>query len=76
MLAVVLVVIVGADDELRSLAAIDECRLSVMRPDDDAEQRKFADAIFSNIRLRGIGFRFEHPTLEEGIRQVVEEFYD
>jgi hypothetical protein len=30
-----------------------------------------ADAVFSNIRLRGIGFRFLYPTLEQGLRQVV-----
>jgi nucleoside-diphosphate-sugar epimerase len=30
-----------------------------------------ADAVFSNIRLRGIGFRFEYPTLEQGLHQVV-----
>jgi NAD dependent epimerase/dehydratase family enzyme len=30
-----------------------------------------ADAVFSNIRLRGIGFRFEYPTLEQGLRQVI-----
>jgi len=30
-----------------------------------------ADAVFSNIRLRGIGFRFRYPTLEHGLRQVV-----
>jgi nucleoside-diphosphate-sugar epimerase len=30
-----------------------------------------ADAVFSNIRLRGIGFRFRYPTLDEGIRQVL-----
>jgi nucleoside-diphosphate-sugar epimerase len=30
-----------------------------------------ADAVFSNIRLRGIGFRFNHPTLELGLRQVL-----
>jgi nucleoside-diphosphate-sugar epimerase len=29
-----------------------------------------ADAVFSNIRLRGIGFRFRYPTLEEGLQQV------
>ena len=29
------------------------------------------DAMFSNIRLRGIGFRFEYPTLEQGLRQVL-----
>jgi nucleoside-diphosphate-sugar epimerase len=30
-----------------------------------------ADQIFSNIRLRGTGFHFEHPTLEQGLQQVV-----
>ena len=29
------------------------------------------DRVFSNIRLRGTGFRFEYPTLEEGLRQVL-----
>ena len=30
-----------------------------------------ADARFSNIRLRGIGFRFLYPTLEQGIQQIL-----
>lgn len=30
-----------------------------------------ADAVFSNIRLRAIGFRFRYPTVEQGLRQVV-----
>jgi len=30
-----------------------------------------ADAVFSNIRLRGIGFRFLYPTLEQGLQQVL-----
>ena len=30
-----------------------------------------ADAVLSNIRLRGIGFQFEHPTVEDGVRQVL-----
>ena len=30
-----------------------------------------ADAVFSNIRLRGIGFRFRYPTLEQGLQQVI-----
>ena len=30
-----------------------------------------ADAVFSNIRLRGIGFRFEFPTVDAGLRQVL-----
>jgi nucleoside-diphosphate-sugar epimerase len=29
-----------------------------------------ADAVFSNIRLRGIGFRFRYPTLEQGLKQI------
>lgn len=31
-----------------------------------------ADHAFSNIRLRGTGFQFEHPTLEHGLQQIVE----
>jgi len=34
-----------------------------------------ADSLFSNIRLRGIGFRFTYPTLEEGLQQVVGELH-
>jgi NAD dependent epimerase/dehydratase family enzyme len=30
-----------------------------------------SDAVFSNIRLRGVGFRFEYPTLEQGLQQVL-----
>ena len=30
-----------------------------------------ADGVFSNIRLRGIGFRFRYPTLERGLQQVL-----
>jgi len=30
-----------------------------------------ADVVFSNIRLRGIGFRFQYPTLEQGLQQVI-----
>ena len=30
-----------------------------------------ANAAFSNIRLRGIGFRFRYSTLEQGIQQVL-----
>jgi nucleoside-diphosphate-sugar epimerase len=30
-----------------------------------------ADALFSNIRLRGTGFRFEYPTVEQGLRQIL-----
>ena len=29
------------------------------------------DAVFSNIRLRGMGFRFRYPTLEQGLEQIV-----
>jgi nucleoside-diphosphate-sugar epimerase len=29
-----------------------------------------ADAVFSNIRLRGIGFHFRYPTLEQGLLQI------
>lgn len=34
------------------------------------------DQVFSNIRLRGIGFRFEYPTIEDGLRQVVSELVE
>jgi nucleoside-diphosphate-sugar epimerase len=30
-----------------------------------------ADAVFSNIRLRGIAFRFRYPTVELGLQQVL-----
>jgi nucleoside-diphosphate-sugar epimerase len=30
-----------------------------------------ADGIFSNIRLRGLGFRFHYPTLEPGLQQIL-----
>jgi nucleoside-diphosphate-sugar epimerase len=30
-----------------------------------------ADAVFSNIRLRGIGFHFRYPTLEQGLQEVL-----
>lgn len=30
-----------------------------------------ADAVFSNIRLRGTGFRFLYPTLGQGLQQVL-----
>jgi nucleoside-diphosphate-sugar epimerase len=30
-----------------------------------------ADAVFSNVRLRGLGFRFRYPTLELGLEQVL-----
>ena len=31
-----------------------------------------ADAVYSNIRLRGIGFRFQYPTLDPGLQQILE----
>ena len=30
-----------------------------------------ADAVFLSIRLRGIGFRFQYPTLDQGLQQVL-----
>ena len=30
-----------------------------------------ADAVLSNVRLRGTGFRFRYPALEEGLQQVL-----
>ena len=43
--------------------------------------RRFAhhvrvNAAFSNIRLRGTGFRFRYPTLEYGIAQIVGALYE
>jgi nucleoside-diphosphate-sugar epimerase len=35
-----------------------------------------ADAVLSNIRLRGIGFRFEHPTVEDGVGQVLRALHE
>ena len=35
-----------------------------------------ADAVFSNIRLRGIGFRHRYPTLEQGLQQVLEALHE
>ena len=35
-----------------------------------------ADALLSNIRLRGIGFRFRYPTLEQGLEQVLEALHE
>ena len=32
-----------------------------------------SDAVFSNIRLRGTGFRFRYPTLEQGVQQILGE---
>jgi uncharacterized protein len=43
-------------------------RLVADRPFADYVQR---DAAFSNIRLRGIGFRFRYPTLEHGVEQIL-----
>jgi NAD dependent epimerase/dehydratase family enzyme len=34
------------------------------------------DAVFSNIRLRGIGFHFTYPTLEQGLEQVVGDLHE
>jgi nucleoside-diphosphate-sugar epimerase len=34
-----------------------------------------ADAVFSNIRLRGIGFHFDYPTVDAGLRQVLAALY-
>ena len=42
--------------------------LLVDRPLADYVQGNLA---FSNIRLRGIGFRFQYPTLEQGLEQVL-----
>jgi nucleoside-diphosphate-sugar epimerase len=30
-----------------------------------------SNAAFSNIRLRGIGFRFRYPTIEQGLEQII-----
>lgn len=30
-----------------------------------------ADAVFSSIRLRGLGFQFRYPTLEQGLQEVL-----
>jgi len=35
-----------------------------------------ADAVLSNIRLRGNGFRFEYPTFEQGVRQVLGSLHE
>ena len=35
-----------------------------------------SDAVFSNIRLRGIGFQFRFPTLEQGLRQILGALHD
>ena len=35
-----------------------------------------ADAVFSNVRLRGLGFRFQYPTLERGLQQVLGSLHE
>jgi len=35
-----------------------------------------ADTVFSNIRLRAIGFRFRYPTLEQGLEQILGELHE
>jgi nucleoside-diphosphate-sugar epimerase len=35
-----------------------------------------SDGVFSNIRLRGTGFRFRYPTLEHGVQQVLGVLHD
>jgi hypothetical protein len=30
-----------------------------------------AAAVFSNVRLRGIGFRFRYLTIEQGLEQIL-----
>lgn len=32
-------------------------------------------ARYSNLRLKGTGFRFKYPTYKEGLKQVIDEFY-
>jgi uncharacterized protein len=34
-----------------------------------------SDAVFSNIRLRGTGFRFRYPTLDHGLQQIVGDLH-
>jgi nucleoside-diphosphate-sugar epimerase len=34
------------------------------------------DAVFANIRLRGTGFQFRYPTLEQGLQDVVGALHD
>lgn len=36
-----------------------------------AADHLLTDAVFSNIRLRALGFRFNYPTLERGLQQVI-----
>jgi nucleoside-diphosphate-sugar epimerase len=35
-----------------------------------------SDAVFSNIRLRGTGFHFLYPTLEQGLKHVIEALHE
>jgi nucleoside-diphosphate-sugar epimerase len=35
-----------------------------------------SDAVFSNIRLRGTGFRFRYPTLDQGLQQILGAFHE
>ncbi len=35
-----------------------------------------ADAVFSNIRLRATGFRFNYPTLDQGLQQVLGDLHE
>jgi hypothetical protein len=37
---------------------------------------RIADAVFSNGRLRGTGFHFTYPTLEEGLQQGLGALHD
>jgi hypothetical protein len=39
--------------------------------DEAAADWVLADAVFSNIRPRGIGFPIRYPTLDDGLRQVL-----
>jgi hypothetical protein len=42
----------------------------------DAPGRALGDVVFSNVRLRGTGFRFLYPTLEQGLEQIVGALHD
>ena len=35
-----------------------------------------SNAVFSNVRLRGTGFRFVYPTLEQGVQQVLAAMHE
>jgi len=48
-------------------------KLGVGRALADSAQRNSA---FSNIRLRGIGFRFLYPTMEQGLEQILEALHE